>query len=67
MPEVVAALEALNLALTTAQALMLAAQQIGTMIGTAEAEGRDLTDAEVGQVIAARKQAEAALQAHLAA
>jgi hypothetical protein len=67
MPEVVAALEALNLALTTAQALMLAAQQIGAMIGTAEAEGRDLTDAEVGQVIAARKQAEAALQAHLAA
>lgn len=42
-------------------------QQIVTTIGKAQAEGRDLTDAEMQLIITARKMAEAALDKTLSA
>lgn len=43
-----------------------AAQKINSIIGQAQAEGRDLTDAEMQTVISARKMAQAAADAALA-
>lgn len=67
MPGIVLALEALNGVLALTQASVAAGQQIQTMLATAHAENRDLTDAEVQAAIASRKAAEAALQAHATA
>lgn len=67
MGSVLLGLQALDALLTLIGNATAAASQIQAAIATAQAEGRDLTDAELAPAIAARKAAEAAAEALLKA
>lgn len=63
MPGVLIGLEALDALLLATTHANEAMQSINAMIQTAHGENRDLSDAEIAQVIQTRKDAEAKLQA----
>lgn len=67
MGSVLLGLQALDALLTLIGNASAAAQQIQSALQTAQSEGRDLTDAELAPVEAARKAAEAAAEALLKA